>query len=121
MDTDRVDLSALDLPADVERWERLVQGILWRAAPELARRAAVGGTFELLGSWARPMIAAAAAVAAVATATMLRVSGPAELQAGSGQGVVEALHVPEPLAHWLAEDRGPTVADLVLTLEDDHR
>ncbi len=121
MDTERVDLSALDPAADPDRWERLIRAIMVRAAPELARRAAGYDPFELLGTWARPMIAAAATLAVVALASLMRPRGPVELRASASLGVVEALRVPSPAADWLSEDRSPTVTDLVSALETDPR
>ncbi|HEX6938894.1 MAG TPA: hypothetical protein VF158_05740 [Longimicrobiales bacterium] len=121
MDIERVDLSGLDPAADAERWERLVRRIMAQAAPELARRSAGLDPFMLLGSWARPTIAAAAAIAVICFAVLRRTSGPVELEATASLGIIEVLEVPRPAADWLNEDRAPTVTDLVSVLEADNR
>ncbi|HEX7117596.1 MAG TPA: hypothetical protein VF212_02330 [Longimicrobiales bacterium] len=121
MDIERVDLSALDPAADAERWERLVRRIMAGAAPELARRAATRDPFTLLASWARPMIAAAAAITVISFAVLRRTPGPVEIGSTASRGIVEALEVPSPAADWLNEDRAPTVTDLVSVLEADNR
>ncbi len=121
MEIERIDLSALDPAADEERWERLVRRIMDEAAPELTLRATRSDPFALLGSWARPMIAAAATIAVVSVALLQRQSGPVELGATASRSILEALEMPRPAADWLAEDRAPTVSDLVTALEVDHR
>jgi len=121
MEFECIDLSALDPTRDEARWEALVRRIMDEATPELTRRATRNDPFALLGSWARPMIAAAASIAVVSLALLQRDSGPVELGATASLNILEALEVPKPAADWLAEDRAPTVADLVAALEADTR
>lgn len=121
MEIERIDLSALDPAADGERWEQLVRRIMDEAVPELTLRATRNDPFALLGSWARPMIAAAATIAVVSMAMLQRQDGPVELGATASRSILEALEVPKPAADWLAEDRAPTVTDLVTVLEADQR
>lgn len=121
MEFERIDLSALDPTRDEARWEGLVRRIMDEAAPELTRRATRNDPFALLGSWARPMIAAAASIAVVSMVLLQRDSGPVELGSTASLNILEALEVPRPAADWLAEDRAPTVADLVTALEADTR
>jgi hypothetical protein len=124
MDEDRLDLRALDPTADARRWEGLIWAINARAAVVLARRAAgVGGAGVLgvLGRWAWPAVAAAAVMAAISGATLNTAARPADPLAPVFGTVIEALDVRGPVALWLAEERAPTVADVVLALEEDSR
>jgi hypothetical protein len=115
MEPQRVDLSALDPTTDELRYERLVRGVLAAAEPELARRALARRPLTLLGAWARPMIAAAAVVAVLAGSVLATID-----RAGPGlatDDLAEGLGIPAPAAEWLAENRDPTRADLVLAME----
>ncbi len=115
MEPQRLDLSSLDPTRDQLGYERLVQRILDVAAPELARRAASNTPLAAVAGWARPALAAAAIVAAMAAGAMFQMAGrAAEPTLGS---VAEALGVPAPAADWLSEGRAPTRADLVLAME----
>lgn len=118
MDAERLDLSALDPTANPERQERLVRSITHHAAPELARRAAENSPIALLASWARPMLVAAAVVI-VCSSAVLTMTPDVRNPLTPDAGIVEALHVPTPVADWLTEDRAPTVGDLILALEGD--
>lgn len=121
MERERLNLSALDPAADSERWELLVGTITQRALPELTRRVAARSPLMLLAGWARPMLAAAAILAAISI-TALRTAMESE-DPGTSQaaGMIEELRVPAPLATWLTEERGPTVDDLLLALDGDFR
>jgi len=121
MEFERIDLSALDPTRDEALWEELVRRIMDEAAPELTRRATRNDPFALLGSWACLMIVAVASIAVVSLALLQRDSGPVELGSTASLNILEALEVPRPAADWLAEDRAPTVADLVTALEADTR
>ena len=113
MDTEWVDLSPLDPTEDQLRYERWVRRILDAAAPELARRAREDGPLALVAGWARPMLAVAAVIAALA----LGVLSAVEREATPAESVVEALGVPTPAAEWLEDEREPTASDLVLAME----
>lgn len=120
MDPRRIDLTPLDTLADASRFERLVGAITQLAAPELARRAGRVGPMLLLARWARPLLAAAAAVAAVALGTLSlaeRIAEPVEV-AATPPGLVEALEVPSPVVDWLNEAREPSVSDLIIAVAD---
>lgn len=124
MDRERLNLAALDPAADVERWEGIVGSIMERAEPELhRRRVASRSILHLLAGWARPALAAAAILAAISTALLtLDVAPPAQpLAVQPGPGIIETLQIPEPVATWLTEERGPTVDDLLLALEGGPR
>jgi hypothetical protein len=121
MERERLNLSALDPAANTERWELLIGTIKQRALPELARRATARSPLVFLAGWARPMLAAAAALAAISLG-VLGTAVEAELPGGSqAVGLIEELQVPAPLATWLTEERGPTVDDLILALDGDFR
>lgn len=118
MNEKRLDLSALD-PAHDRSLDGLVRAITARAAPELARRAASGSPFTVLAGWARPTLAAAAALAAVSLVGLgIARSGAAVVPL---RGVPEELGLPAPVAEWVAEGRTPTRDDLLIAMEDDLR
>jgi len=114
MDREALDLSELDLSKDPARFGRLVKAVRERAAPELARRAASEDGIILLAFWARPImkVAAAFVVAAVGTMTLASRTGETIVT-----GIPEAMGLPAPVAEWLAEERPPAAADLILVLE----
>lgn len=118
---ERLDLSALQDGND-ERWNRLVGGIMRRAAPELTRRAARAGVLGMLGNWMWPALSAAAVAALVSGAVLAGTRGQAEDPAGALLGgIVPALELAEPVAAWLDEERTPQVHDVVFVLEGDAR
>lgn len=122
MNDDRLDLSPLDPAADALRWARLIRAINSRAAPELALRAAGGpGLLIEVGRWAWPALAAAALVGAISGAALRSATRPGEPASLLSGTVIEAFDVASPVALWLAEGRSPTVADIVLAIEEDGR
>lgn len=116
METERVDLSALDPTRDRIGYERLVRRILEAAAPELARRRATANPLVQLAAWARPALAAAAVIALVALGTLAVTTRYETVQDPAGS-IADALGVPAPAADWLTEGRAPTTGDLVLAVE----
>lgn len=116
MDQERMDLSALDPTADRLGYERLVRRVMDAAAPELARRAAASNPLALLAGWARPMLATAAAVAALAVGALAATDRPGAGVETAGT-FANALGLPAQPAEWLDEGREPTEYDLVLALE----
>lgn len=124
MDHERLNLAALDPAADSERWERTIASIRERAQPELQRRRlAARNPLFLLASWARPMLSAAAVLAAVSVALLSIEDEPAPqpLVLQPEAGVAAALQIPDPMSAWLDEERAPTIDDLLLALEGDLR
>ena len=93
MEPDRIDLSALDPAADPAAWERRIAELVARAAPELARRATARSPLLLLAA---------------------RSGRPA----GPGPGFTDALEVPPPVNAWLVANREPTIADLIVAMEE---
>jgi hypothetical protein len=69
--------------------------------------------FSIMAGWARPALAAAALLVVVSGLTL----GLARRQVEADEGVLEALALPAQAEQWLAEERSPTTADLILTLE----
>jgi len=122
MHEESLDLRSLDSLADPARFEAVAAGIALAASPELARRAAGGGSLlAVLGAWAWPTLAAASLAAVVSAAALLSVEqSPASEPMFTG-GVVQALQLAEPVALWIDSNRRPTTADLVLVLEAEGR
>ena len=114
MQPQRVDLSPLDPTADQLRYERLIRRILGAAEPELARRARQAGPIALVAGWARPTLAAAAIIAAVALGAL---TANERTRTQPMESLVDILGVPAPAAVWLEEGREPTASDLVLAME----
>lgn len=116
MEPERLDLSPLDPSADQLAYERLVRRIMNAAAPELARRAGQASPLALLAGWARPTLAAASIIAALAAGALLSTERPEPALVGSAS-VAEALGVPAPASEWLEAGREPDAGDLVLAME----
>ncbi len=115
MDRDPIDMRSIDPRADAERWDALVSRVNSAAAPELRRRAAGAGEMLYLTAWTRPILTMAAVVAVVSVA-VFRTAGSA-VEVASVTSVADALGFPMPVADWLADDRAPAEADLLLALE----
>jgi hypothetical protein len=116
MDEQRMDLGGLE-PSDVSR-ELMVRGIMARAATELARRSQADLTpLMVLASWARPALAAAAILATVGVSVLVHRGVHDEPMSG----LTDALAVPQPLDEWLVSNQSPTVADLMVALEQEAR
>ncbi|MBB4636427.1 hypothetical protein [Longimicrobium terrae] len=106
-----LDLSALALPA--RRHDRLSAAVLARARVGSAPRSPL---VELAG-WARPMLAAAAMVAAVSVGSLVWYARtPATLS--EPLTVADALRIPAPVDAWVVDDRAPAEADLLAHWED---
>jgi hypothetical protein len=116
MTDDRLDLSSMDSLSEPARFDALVGSIHERAMPELARRAARGTVFGILGNWAWPTLAAASLVAVLSGGALALARPPA-----SWVPVLQALRVSEPLPSWLEEGRAADTTDLLLALEGDTR
>lgn len=100
-----------------ERRERLVRGILERAAPVLSAHAATRGPVATIARWLRPAVAAAVAVGVLAAAFLAGGRSPARAQ----PAVSEALGYPLPVVGWVEAGRRPSVEELVVTLEEMKR
>lgn len=116
MEPERIDLSPLDPAQDQLAYERLIRRIVDAARPELRRRAASDGPLGLVAGWARPTLAAASIIVALAAAALMATDRP-DAAGTELSGVVDALGVPAPAAEWLEDGREPDAADLVLAME----
>jgi hypothetical protein len=118
MDEPRIDLAALEL--DSAERELLVAAIMTRADAELTRRSVLDiSPLLVLSTWARPALAAAAAVALVC-APVLFGAMRANVR-DAGPGLADALSVPAPVNAWLVGERAPTVGDLLVAMESEGR
>ncbi|HEU0014381.1 MAG TPA: hypothetical protein VFQ45_11890 [Longimicrobium sp.] len=106
MEPERIDLSPLALPA--ARRTALAAAVLARAQ---VGRAAPRGPLAVLAGWARPTLAAAAAVAGVSLAA-LAWSGTRAATEESTQTLAEAL-IPERASPWVSEGATPSGEDLL--------
>lgn len=122
MDPARLDFSSLDPSLDPRRWEGLIRGILQRAEPELAQRAAARSSLVALADWARPALAAAVVLVALSAATLLvlepRPAAPADA-AAPAVGLAETLGLPPTIADWVTEERPPSLSELILASGED--
>jgi hypothetical protein len=113
---ERIDLSAMEL--DDGRRELLVAAIMANAAPELARRRALDvSPMLMLSGWMRPALAAAAVIALLSGSVLaldMTESAP-------GDGLANALAIPEPADAWLVGERAPTVGDVLIAMEREAR
>jgi hypothetical protein len=110
---DGIDFGPLELH-DIRR-EQLVGAVMADARTELARRVTDVSPFAVLSAWSRPALVAAAILAAVCLSMLSRQTGMTP-----GAGVADALAVPTPAVAWLVGDREPTVADLIVAMEEDN-
>ncbi len=109
MDPDRIDLSPLGLN-DLRR-ARMARAVLARA-----QLAGPRTPLALLVGWARPTLAAAAVVAAVSLGSLAWPTAHAA-QTGSPLTIADALHIPEPAADLIAEQRPVSDDDLLISWE----
>ena len=103
----RIDLRAIDEPADPARAERVIAAAMARAA---ANRNSRSDVFATIAVYARPLLAAAAALVVIATGTLMLTQRPAQdvQPAGVLASWAESNHVPtngELLALFQGYDR----------------
>lgn len=106
---DRIDLSPLDPAGDPVRFESLLSLAVNDAVK--ARAARPAGVVRLLelSRWSRPLLAAAAAIAVIASATLV-VAGRSP--ASGPESLAELAGIPHAVAHWAESGERPAVADL---------
>ena len=108
MDQEPIDFSAFGISRDSLEYERMIAGVLSAAAPELSRRrAAARDPIVLIAQWARPALAAAAAIATLAVGSFWFGAAPAQSVA------VE----PEPLESWVMSEEPPSALELIAVIE----
>ncbi|HEV2150283.1 MAG TPA: hypothetical protein VGR37_22985 [Longimicrobiaceae bacterium] len=110
-----IDLRPLHPARDPERWEAMIASVTARV---LAEAAASRSPLAFLAGWARPTLAAAAAVAAVSVGVVATTGGEAAA-APLPSTVAEELRLPEPVTDWIVEERAPSAADLIRAVEGD--
>lgn len=113
-----LDFSGLDPTADPEHFGRWMNATMAKAGEELARRRARWNPILQLASWRRPLLAAAAVVAAVSATVLTRVHIPETGSVSETDGVAEAVGVPVELAQWIWEETVPSIGDLVTNFEE---
>ena len=124
MTDDRIDFSPLDPTRDGERFDHVVHAIAAAAAPQLRARRFRATTIGQIGTWRRPMLAAAAAIAIVSFTVLTQVGpGPGQTESGGSSEweIAVAMGVPTEIADWVAGDGNPTAADLLGALEEEIR
>jgi hypothetical protein len=109
MDRDRIDLSPLGL--DDLRRARMVRAVMARAQLGAPRT-----PLSELAAWARPLLAAAAVVAAVSVGA-LAWPGAGAAEQNSPLTIADGLRIPEPAADLIAEGRAVTEEDLLNSWE----
>jgi hypothetical protein len=112
MDPQPIDLSPLALAP--HRRERLSAAVLARAR---VGAAPPRSPLLVLAGWARPMLAAAATVAAVSLGSLLWY-GRAPETVSEPLTVADGLRIPAPVDDWVVDDRAPAEADLLAHWED---
>ena len=117
MSDEQIDLSAMEWKLETGREEELAERILAASGPTLARRSATARSTLDLTRWLRPVLAAAAVLAALSIATIQRI----ERDDSSSYGVTEdALNLPSPVGEWIARDEAPGMGELLaLTSESE--
>ncbi len=110
MDSDKLDLSALDPAGDPARWEALVRRTVARSIA-VRRRASIPA---LVARWARPALAAAASLALVSWGTVYFTAPPAASSSQSASDPASAL------VRWAETGKLPDTASLLNTLGGGH-
>jgi hypothetical protein len=109
-DDEKMDLSSLDPSRDAVRWERMIQSVANRAVA--ARQPAV--VIDLY-RYARPLLALAAAVAALTWLPALLAEKPGESARSAATSAVASDPVAS-LSEWAERGEVPASADLFATL-----
>jgi hypothetical protein len=114
VDDARRKTGSLDPGLDPDRWEARVHSIVAAARPELGRLAGARPMLPLLTlvDWARPLVATAAIIAAIAVASLLTTPSGGASQAETVGSIAEAI-TPEPVAAWLLVGVVPTTEELI--------
>ena len=111
MHDSKIDLSALDPAQDTERWHQLVESIAVRALARRKQRLTV--SYQLL-SWARPVLAAAAALTIVfGTKALLSQNEPSVI----AKKRFETAYV---LAKWATNDERPATSNILRVLGEQN-
>jgi hypothetical protein len=115
MSEERIDFTAMEWKLEAEREHQLAERILAAAGPTLARRAPIAMPALDLTRWVRPVLAAAAVLAALSIATIQRI----ERDESSMYGVTaDALDLPSPVGEWIARDGAPGIGELFALISE---
>ena len=99
----RIDLRAIDEPADPARADRVIAAAMSRIAADRNSR---GDVLTVIVIYARPLLAAAAALVVIATGTLMVTQPPAaDVQAAS------------VLANWAESNHVPTNGELLAVFQ----
>lgn len=109
MDKDTVRADGLNPSLDPDRWDRLVGRIMLGADEELARRRSA---FTRVQTWATPIVAAAASVAALAAGALLSTGS-----VGADIPTLAEAVLPTEVVTFLDYGEAPTVEALFTTLD----
>lgn len=112
------DRGALAPSSDPARWERTVASIVAAAGPELSRRAELAAPWlgRQIAGWARPVLAAAAGLMLLATASFLVEAGaPGGIGSTAEAPNLEDALFPPVVASWLQTGAPPTVEEVVFS------
>jgi hypothetical protein len=107
----RIDLSALDPAQDTEHWNQLVESIVTRAVARRKQRLTIG--YQLL-SWARPVLAMAAAVTFVFG---IKVLLSHSARSATAKERFETAYV---LAKWATNDERPATSNILQVLGEQN-
>ena len=111
----------LHASTDPDRWEAAVRRITAAAQPELDALARERTPVFLITRWTRPVLATAASIAVLATATLVATPGSESTAASERPLTVADAITPEPLANWLLGGPWPTVDEIVYAMDEDIR
>jgi hypothetical protein len=105
--------TGFDPATDPVRWEHMVGQVMAAAQPGLVRRRQPG-PLDVLGHWMRPVLAAAASIGVVASATLLSVGARPDIAEAAVPTLAEAILATD-LADWVESGEVPEVQSLLET------
>ena len=120
---DRTSQEELNPVVDPLRWEAAVRSIVVAGAPELERRKRASSPTIVLNRWMRPVMSAAATVALLASAAILRDRPGTEVETASTEEVAPEMAVasallPGAMSDWIMGGDTESVVALVQALEE---
>ena len=118
MREDRLDLSMMELGP--EQMDRLTAKIMARVEPEMRRRRASRGVLGLVTRWRGPVVAASALITVASLVAILMSGSVVEVAPALTADIYDAIEIQQPVRQWLAEERGPTMAELVTVVEEGY-
>src|SRR5690349_19881304 len=115
--TEPIDISPVDfspLQLSEQRRDVMVASVMLRSGHELTRRASGSSPIVFLGTWARPMLAAAAVLAMVCGTMLTRMQPVAQVaDMAPGAGMAEVLGVSTATTTLLAANTAPTFSEMI--------